>query len=469
MEGLRQEEGVVASKNEAREVKSLQKLISACQTRPHLVTRVLKMLPVWQQQDLAAGIPPGILERVQSPLCQDGNMEVNQLDHLRDLWFHGTPELQTSKVDFRVDLMGADDDVHFLTWRLMKYNFDRYGAAMAMKTRGGHIIVLTNKDLTHMNTIHFEPNPWEYFPFLLNSKYVLVGGYGSAKVFSRQNVKKLYDFTGLIGFYIHNDMYDEILCGVYSGDSINIAKVDEKSFALVTTVPYCCDIYSFRCNIIPSSSGEQILGVCTACWKIRKFSHKAKEVIWELQVVPRIKNGRLERTWLVLLSGILVLYSQAKQVRESEAIFIDPDQGKVIPIEHDKNGLHFMQCCSKHFIVLSWQIRGYRKFRVYDRRSGETRKLQVLIYKQDQYTYLKIIGENILVVTSAPPPKEQRVRILIVDLNAQDLFATMRIMSTSYGFVRAMDEGLVVLTRSRSATLAITRQDFKMSTYEDTK
>ena len=451
-------------RTEEKKVESVRALIYAFRERPHLGFSVLNKLPLEQLHKLTRTNSElqGILEKYCSSAPK--HFIGHQLSYQRMQWFHGFPELEGNELEFDIDVIANDNPVEYLHKRLLRVQLDEHGAVMVVKSITGHLILLTNYDLTEKTVISIEPNPCNYIRVYRSSKFICVTNYGStgrALVYCRQTGEKLYTFRGNVGSKILDNVLDEVYVREYNRPILSIFKFTKTRAISVYETTGCCGIKSLKLNIMPSSSGLIILSFCISCWKAKKSVLQTRSVIWELQIKPKIKNP--EDAVSILDNGVFILENCTRTQEALEKIFIDPEIGCVIEIDHHEHGRNLRHLISKQFIILAWQQNGYLRFSVYDRNARQvTKKFQVMTYPTEKIPWLNLVQERILVVTHRVPERFHRVRIIIFDIHDQEPETSMRIISDTYKYLRPTDQGLLEISANHWGTLTICRKHFKV-------
>ena len=452
-------------RTEEKKVESVRALIYAFRERPHLGFSVLNKLPLEQLHKLTRTNSElqGILEKYCSSAPK--HFIGHQLSYQRMQWFHGFPELEGNELEFDIDVIANDNPVEYLHKRLLRVQLDEHGAVMVVKSLTGHLILLTNHDLSEKIVIPMEPNSCDIITVYRSSKLICVADYASSDqtlVYCRQTGEKLYNFRGHVGSKILDNVIDEVYVREYYNRPIlRIFKFTKTRAVCVYETTGCCKLTSLKLNIMPSSLGQMILSVCISCWKAKKSVLLTKRVIWELQIRPKIKNP--EDAVSILDNGVFILENCTIAQEALEKIFIEPETGSVIRIDHDEDGRNLRHLISNQFIILAWQQSGYLRFKVYDRNARQTtRKFQVMTYSTEKIPWLNLVQERILVVTHKVPERNHRVRIIVFDIQDQEPEISVRIFSDTYKYLRPTNQGLLEISANHWGTLTISRKHFQI-------
>ena len=464
-----------------QELKSLQGLISTCQSRPYLAVSLLKKLPARRVQELT-GTDSEIREIFHTFRKQ---FRGHDGEWLSEQWLHGFPDPHPNKLEFNGDGIINDDDddddddeeeeevegrfdnpaLNLIEkfYQLVKhFSFDEFGAVIVVKIHNGYSILLTDKALTEKKVISWEPDEPFYSrcPVLIVSKFCCLPSItsGSFAVYSRLTGEELYTVQGSVCF-LYSQETDYLFSRQENDVTIGVHKLTESGGELLCSVPPCCGLFDFKVHIMTTQKGQFILSACKSCWTARKTALQNGEVVWEIKIPPKTVTPTV---WIYpwVESGIFSI-SFSNTHRLIDTVFVDTELGNVIDIKHDEDCTRLKHLCNEHFIVLTWQHGGFQNFKVYNRTLRLTQELNVAIYVTERLPQLKIIGENILVVTMNANYMSRDVRIWAIDLDATDIIYNMRKMSAPFARVLAIDEGLVELSVNHLGTLSVTRKNYK--------
>lgn len=452
----------IKDRSEEKEVKCAEAIIVACRAKPHLAFGVLKKMPLEQLLKLAKKNSV-LCEVLESYWCSaPEDILGHQLAYQRVQWFHEFPEHQGNELEFEIGVISNDCPVEYLHDRFHKIQLDEHGIVMVVKAQAGHLILLTNYDLTQKKVIPIQ-STCNFIRVYRSSKIICVtrfGSTGQTLVYCRQTGNRLYTFQGIVGKKILDNHLDEVFIREYNGPILSIYKLTKTGAISVYETTGCCGMKLIRLNIMPSAAGQMILSVCISCWKVSKSALKTKCVVWELQINPRDKNPDFARS--ILVDGVFIVDLYVGGIDAVETIFIDSDLGSIIEIDHDKDGKNFYPLISKQLIVLTWQKCGYRSFSVYNRNTRQvTRTFQVSVSPTEHQPYMNLVQERILVVTHMPPDRFHRIRIMVFDIKDQEPATTMRIFSDSYKCIIPTNLGLLEISANHWGTLTICRKHFK--------
>ena len=265
------------------------------------------------------------------------------------------------------------------------------------------------------------------------------------KVFCRRTKQELYTLTQRPHIRVFNhDETNGIYYICFQSPMVSIWKVTEKEEVMVFDKPVCCADYSEGIQI----SKTTVTSACSVCWKVRQIGRKSREQVWELELT--FFNPAPDKFHFLLAEqGGLFIASATDGWLTKEIILIDPDYGKIIEMDQEKDVDSVKFQITKNFIFLLWIKGGSQWFSIQDRITSMIRT-----FKPDHQTIpmenlqnLTIVQDNILVMILSNPP-EQCTKIVIMNLDAPNPVSSMRVIhdTTCYKFFNIQPDGFVVVS-----------------------